>query len=127
MDIHFFGKLEIKKLLHFLTYVFIKKFTDHACPPGDDICRSVTGTYFEAWFPPLLNRAFFNYITGGGGKAPQPPWCPPLNHFGPPSQSRFSLKYKQNMEFRRFDILVTEICFVNLMSCLLSLMLNIVL
>jgi hypothetical protein len=37
----------------------------------------------------------------------------PLNHL-PPSQSPFSLKYKQNMKFRRdrFDILVTEICLV---------------
>jgi hypothetical protein len=47
-----------------LNVLFIKKFTGHACPPGDDIClliltifagqtvkfyRSVTGTYFEAW------------------------------------------------------------------------------
>jgi hypothetical protein len=47
-------------------------------------------------------RAFFNYITGGG-KAPSSPHGapPPLNHFGPPSRSPFSLKYKQNMEFRR--------------------------
>jgi hypothetical protein len=43
------------------------------------------------------NRAFFNYITGGAphGAPPTQPFCPP------PSQSPFSLKYKQNMEFRR--------------------------
>jgi hypothetical protein len=49
------------------------------------------------------NRAFFNYITGVGGQSPppppQPPWCPPNQPFWP--QSPFSLKYKQNMEFRR--------------------------
>ena len=39
-DIHFFGNIEINNLLHFWTYFFIKKFTGHACPPGDDICRS---------------------------------------------------------------------------------------
>ena len=38
--ISFFGKWEIKNLLHFLTYFFIKKFTGHVCPPGDNICRS---------------------------------------------------------------------------------------
>jgi hypothetical protein len=38
--IHFFGNLEINNLLHFRTYVFIKKFTGHTCPPSDDICRS---------------------------------------------------------------------------------------
>jgi hypothetical protein len=54
----------------------------------------------------MYTRHFFNYITGGGGKAPM---------VSPP----FSLIYKQNMEFRRvrFDTLVTKICFVNLMSC----------
>ena len=46
-------------------------------------------------------RAFFNYITGGAKAPPAPMVAPPLNHFGPPSQSPFSLKYKQNMEFRR--------------------------
>ena len=46
------------------------------------------------------NRAFFNYITGGAKAPPAPMVAPPLNHFGPPSQSPFSLKYKQNMEFR---------------------------
>ena len=45
-------------------------------------------------------RAFFNYITGGAKAPPAPMVAPPLNHFGPPSQSPFSLKYKQNMEFR---------------------------
>ena len=48
-----------------------------------------------------LGRAFFNYITGGAKAPPGPMVAPPLNHFGPPSQSPFSLKYKQNMEFRR--------------------------
>ena len=47
------------------------------------------------------SRAFFNYITGGPKPPPAPMVAPPLNHFGPPSQSPFSLKYKQNMEFRR--------------------------
>ena len=48
-------------------------------------------------------RAFFNYITGGGGgqSPPAPMVATPLNHFAPPSQSPFSLTYKQNMEFRR--------------------------
>ena len=46
-------------------------------------------------------RAFFNYITGGAKAPPAPMVAPPLNHFGPSSQSPFSLKYKQNMEFRR--------------------------
>ena len=40
---------------------------------------------------------------------------PPLNHFALPSQTPFSLKYKQNIGRkwnleRMFDILVTEIC-----------------
>jgi hypothetical protein len=48
-----------------------------------------------------LSRAFFNYITGGAKAPPAPMVAPPLNYFGPPSQSPFSLKYKQNMEFRR--------------------------
>jgi hypothetical protein len=47
------------------------------------------------------SRAFFNYITGGAKAPPAPMVAPPLNHFGPPSQSPFSLKYRQNMEFRR--------------------------
>jgi hypothetical protein len=48
-----------------------------------------------------LTGAFFNYITGGAKAPPAPMVAPPLNYFGPPSQSLFSLKYKQNMEFRR--------------------------
>jgi hypothetical protein len=49
------GHTLLWKIGNFLTYFFIKKFTGHACPPGDDICRSnwiftgqwpVTGTYF---------------------------------------------------------------------------------
>jgi hypothetical protein len=45
--------------------------------------------------------------------------------FWPPQSKSLFSKYKQNigrkMEFtRRFDILVTEIFFVNPMSCLLS-------
>ena len=52
-------------------------------------------------FKTLPDRAFFNYITGGA-KAPQPPRCHPHSTIlPPPSQSPFSLKYKQNMEFRR--------------------------
>ena len=35
-------------------------------------------------------RAFFNYITGGAKAPPAPMVAPPLNHFGPPSQSPFS-------------------------------------
>jgi hypothetical protein len=51
--------------------------------------------------PNIDDRAFFNYITGGP-KPPQPPWWPPHSTIlPPPSQSPFSLKYKQNMEFRR--------------------------
>ena len=47
---------------------------------------------------------------------------PPLNHFGPPSQSPFSLNISKTWNLEgRFYILVTEICFVNLMSCLLTL------
>jgi hypothetical protein len=50
----------------------------------------------------IVIRAFFNYITGGGQSPPSPHGGPPLNHFAPPpSQSPFSLKYKQNMEFRK--------------------------
>jgi hypothetical protein len=40
IDGHTLGKLEIKNLLHFRTYFFIKKITGHACPPGDNICQS---------------------------------------------------------------------------------------
>jgi hypothetical protein len=48
-------------------------------------------------------RAFFNYITGGGGQSPPAPMVAPPHStiLAPPSQSPFSLKYKQNMEFRR--------------------------
>ena len=46
-------------------------------------------------------QGIFNYITGGAKAPPAPMVAPLLNHFGPPSQSPFSLKYKQNMEFRR--------------------------
>ena len=53
-----------------------------------------------SYFKPT-SRAFFNYITGGAKAPPAPMVAPPLKHFGPPSQSPFSLKYKQNMEFRR--------------------------
>jgi hypothetical protein len=70
------------------------------------------------------DRAFFNYITGGRQSPPSPYGGPPTHStiLSPPSQSPKTW----NLE-GMFDILVTEICFVNLMSCLLYLMLNIVL
>jgi hypothetical protein len=54
----FFGKLEIKNLLHFWTYVFIKKFTGRMFARRRYLPVKlwnftgqwpVTGTYFEAW------------------------------------------------------------------------------
>jgi hypothetical protein len=56
---------------------------------------------YPTFFSSVPTRAFFNYITGGAKAPPAPMVAPPLNHFGPPSQSPFSLKYKQNMEFRK--------------------------
>jgi hypothetical protein len=44
-------------------------------------------------------RAFFNYITGGGGGGGGGGGAKPPAPMA--SQSPFSLKYKQNMEFRR--------------------------
>jgi hypothetical protein len=63
-------------------------------------------------------RAIFNYIAG----APPPP---PIQPFRPPQWKSLLSKYKQNIGRKvkfttRFDILITEIFFVNLMSCLLS-------
>jgi hypothetical protein len=46
---------------------------------------------------------------------------PPFNDFGPQSKSLYSKISAKHWIFERiFDILVTEICFVNLMSCLSS-------
>ena len=54
---------------------------------------------------------------------PQPTVVPPypVNHFGPPSHSPYSLKYKQNIGRKwnsevMFDVLVTQPCFVNLIA-----------
>jgi hypothetical protein len=48
-----------------LTYFFIKKFTGHACPPGDDICRSnceilpVNGRHlFLGLVPTILKKSW---------------------------------------------------------------------
>ena len=73
-------------------------------------------------------RAFFIYITGGPKPPPSPHGAPPpLNHFAlPPVKVLFlqlNISKTWNLE-GRFDILVTEICFMNLMSCLLSLFFN---
>jgi hypothetical protein len=63
-------------------------------------------------------RASFNYINGGGGGGG-------IHTYWSPSQSPFDTNRSKTLEEKwnlkgRFDILVTEICFVNSMSSLLS-------
>ena len=81
---------------------FLNRSNLHLNQLGDRVLGSAYCTYLKsARVRPTGNiRAFFNYITGGAKAPPAPMVAPPLNHFGPPSQSPFSLKYKQNMEFR---------------------------
>ena len=68
---------------------------------------------------PYAVKAVFYYITGGQS-GPIPRVAPsPLNHLAPPPiKVLFSKIEKWNLD-GRFDVLVTEICFENLMSCLL--------
>jgi hypothetical protein len=72
---------------------------------------------------PYAVKGFFNYITGGQS-GPIPTVAPSsLNHLAPPPppiKVLFSKIEKWNLDGRSFDVLVTEICFVNLISCLLS-------
>jgi hypothetical protein len=64
-----------------------------------------------------VNTCVFNYITGGQSPPPHQPPCP-LPHstiLAPQLKSLFSENINKTWNLEgRFDILVTEICFVNL-------------
>jgi hypothetical protein len=60
-------------------------------------------------------------MTGRAKPPPSPHGGPPVNHFGTFLKKHLSQKYKQNIGRKkklkgRFDILVSELSFVNLMS-----------
>jgi hypothetical protein len=51
-------KIGNKKSAPFLNVLFIKKFTGHACEPGDDLCRS------NCEILPVSDRHLFRLVNG---------------------------------------------------------------